>query len=396
MNVGDKVRYLNSVGGGIIRRIDGRIAYVEDDGFETPVLVSELVVVLPAGHEGPKSGARLLFDQEAYDNGRSKKAAPRKEEAAPSKETANPAAAVQPEKPRQKPVETDYGNRISLSLAFEPTNLKSLSESRFNAVLVNDSNYHLLFSFLSRDSSAPGWKLRYQGSVEPNELIDLGVFTHENLGSIEKVAVQAIAFKDEGDFELKFPVNATVRLNLTKFHKLHCFRPGKYFDDPVIEIPLVEDDKAADSHETEEAALRALQKKYEAAIEREIKAEKRNEEKKDGKPSAPSRLSQAELDARNPHKLLPLIQVDLHMSELTDTLAGMSNSDMLNMQLDEVRKTMYAHRLRKGQKIVFIHGKGDGVLRKAVRDLLRRDYDCDIQDASFKEYGFGATLVTII
>ena len=51
---------------------------------------------------------------------------------------------------------------------------------------------------------------------------------------------------------------------------------------------------------------------------------------------------------------------------------------------------------RKGQKIVFIHGKGDGVLRKAVRDLLKKEWpQADLQDASFQEYGFGATLVTI-
>lgn len=387
MNVGDKVRYLNAVGGGIVRRIEGKIAYVEEDGFETPFLVSDLVVVLPAGHEGPKSGARLLFDQEAYDNGR-KKAQPRPEPQAPSKEVPNPAEALTPPKPR--PVETDYGNRLSLTLAFEPTKLKALSESEFAAVLVNDSNYRLYFTFLARGTNATGWKMKYSGEVEPNELIDLGVFTHETLGEIEKVAIQAIAFKENDEFDLKFPVNATVKLNLTKFHKLHCFRPGKYFDDPVIEIPLIEDDRAADNRETEETALMALKSKYEETVT----APKGIVAAKGDRPGKKP-VEKIDLDARNPHKLLPLIQVDLHMAELTDSLAGMSNADMLEMQLNEVRKTMKSNRLRKGQKIVFIHGKGDGVLRKAVRDLLRREYECDIQDASFREYGFGATLVTI-
>ena len=46
--------------------------------------------------------------------------------------------------------------------------------------------------------------------------------------------------------------------------------------------------------------------------------------------------------------------------------------------------------------MVFIHGKGDGVLRKAVIDELKRKYsNCRYQDASFQEYGFGATMVTI-
>ena len=49
-----------------------------------------------------------------------------------------------------------------------------------------------------------------------------------------------------------------------------------------------------------------------------------------------------------------------------------------------------------GQKIVFIHGKGDGVLRKAIeKDLKTRYKQHYFQDASFREYGFGATMVTI-
>ena len=39
---------------------------------------------------------------------------------------------------------------------------------------------------------------------------------------------------------------------------------------------------------------------------------------------------------------------------------------------------------------------GEGVLRKAITDELSRHYPrCDYRDASFQEYGFGATMVTI-
>ena len=52
--------------------------------------------------------------------------------------------------------------------------------------------------------------------------------------------------------------------------------------------------------------------------------------------------------------------------------------------------------VKKGQKIVFIHGKGDGVLRKAILQELKYKYkNYQSQDASFREYGFGATMVTI-
>ena len=51
---------------------------------------------------------------------------------------------------------------------------------------------------------------------------------------------------------------------------------------------------------------------------------------------------------------------------------------------------------KKGQRIVFIHGKGDGVLRKAILTELKTKYPaCKWQDASFKEYGYGATMITM-
>ena len=51
---------------------------------------------------------------------------------------------------------------------------------------------------------------------------------------------------------------------------------------------------------------------------------------------------------------------------------------------------------KNGKKIVFIHGKGEGVLRNAIGQELRKKYPrCLSQDASFQKYGFGATMVII-
>lgn len=90
------------------------------------------------------------------------------------------------------------------------------------------------------------------------------------------------------------------------------------------------------------------------------------------------------------------IEIDLHAGELLETTAGMEPRDIKEYQLKVVRDTMEAHRGDKGRKIVFIHGNGEGVLRKAVIDILRRHYpSCTYQDASFQQYGFGATMVII-
>lgn len=226
---GDTVRYLNSVGGGVVTRIDGKIAYVNDNGFETPFQVKELVVVLPAGHEKPKSGAKLMFDQEAFDAAKNR----RESEPKLSKDKTPEPAPLPPAE------ETEYGDRLTLALAFEPSNVKKLAESTFNAVLVNDSNYTLQFMLAGRNPESSAWNIIYQGDVQPNELIDLAQFSHSTLGRIERIVFQAIAFKQGKEFEIKDPISISRKIDLTKFHKLHCFRPGRFFDTPVLEYPLL-------------------------------------------------------------------------------------------------------------------------------------------------------------
>ena len=58
--------------------------------------------------------------------------------------------------------------------------------------------------------------------------------------------------------------------------------------------------------------------------------------------------------------------------------------------------TVRQNMANKGQKIVFIHGRGEGVLKAEIEKMLRHDFPtCSYQDASFREYGFGATMVVI-
>jgi hypothetical protein len=48
------------------------------------------------------------------------------------------------------------------------------------------------------------------------------------------------------------------------------------------------------------------------------------------------------------------------------------------------------------RKIVFIHGVGNGKLKLEIRRSLDRDYpQLKYQDASFQEYGYGATMVIL-
>ena len=90
MKAGDTVRYLNATGGGKVVKIEGNIAYVaEDDGFETPVLVKECVVVDPDGGITPKRkfGSNEPSKYEAPAVTHTRQAAPEKEQTPEAEET---------------------------------------------------------------------------------------------------------------------------------------------------------------------------------------------------------------------------------------------------------------------------------------------------------------------
>lgn len=93
-------------------------------------------------------------------------------------------------------------------------------------------------------------------------------------------------------------------------------------------------------------------------------------------------------------KTMPPMEVDLHAHHLTDNERGMNKHAILNLQLDAARGQL-EFAIHKGiQKIVFIHGVGEGVLRMELETLLSR-YDVKFYDADYKKYGLGATEVYI-
>jgi len=88
--------------------------------------------------------------------------------------------------------------------------------------------------------------------------------------------------------------------------------------------------------------------------------------------------------------------VDLHITELLDNSEGLSNREILGIQMDKVESEMNAAIKSHVKRIVFIHGVGQGVLKQEVASLLKRKFKkYYFQDASFKEYGYGATMVIL-
>ena len=357
IQIGQYVRFLNDVGGGRVSRIEGKTVYVEDeDGFERPVPASQLVLVGDgkpgaASYERPIPVKSKLVEPDV------------------------PAPAPKPEPQPLLPIEeTAQGEQLNIVLAFEPREVKHLNTTTFYPILVNDSNYFLYFTYMTRGDDSE-WTTRFHGLVEPNVQIQLNEFGHNYLNDMTHIAVQYVAFKQDRHFKLKNPALVEQRLDVTRFHKLHTFHTSNYFDTPVLSIEITRNDRPARQLVIDSSEL-------EAALRQKNDLPTRKGNKPRGIPQQQRRQE--------------IIVQDLHIAELIDNLAGMSNADILNYQLDKFNEVMRANLKHPGQRIVFIHGKGEGVLRRALLEELKRHYPaCEVQDASFKEYGFGATQVTI-
>lgn len=91
----------------------------------------------------------------------------------------------------------------------------------------------------------------------------------------------------------------------------------------------------------------------------------------------------------------PKFEVDLHIHQLTDSTKGMTNFDMLNLQIDTARRQLEFAIKKRIPKMVFIHGVGEGVLRQELETLLGRYNNVKFYDADYRTYGIGATEVRI-
>ena len=82
-------------------------------------------------------------------------------------------------------------------------------------------------------------------------------------------------------------------------------------------------------------------------------------------------------------RVKPAMEVDLHIHQLVSSQRGLSNYDMLEIQLDTAKRQLH-FAMKKGiQRVVFIHGVGAGVLRQELEYLLKRYDAVSFEDANF-------------
>lgn len=84
------------------------------------------------------------------------------------------------------------------------------------------------------------------------------------------------------------------------------------------------------------------------------------------------------------------MEVDLHIHKLVKNERGMTNYDMLTVQLDTAKRQLEFVIAKRIPRVVFIHGVGQGVLRAELEYLFRRYEGIRYQDGDYRKYGVGA------
>jgi len=92
-------------------------------------------------------------------------------------------------------------------------------------------------------------------------------------------------------------------------------------------------------------------------------------------------------------KEVPALEVDLHAHHLSPEADRLDAFEILNLQLDTAKRQMTFAMSKKIQRVVFIHGVGQGVLKAELEYLLKKYSGIEVYAADFQKYGWGATEV---
>ena len=340
---GDKVRFLNAVGGGIVKSVINKtMVSVEDyDGFEVPTLISELVVVDDSVSMDPERRS-------------SRVKAPEKKEEVP----------VVKDQPKMEPKYVTGKDTPVCYLAFVPQDEANPVEGELKVYMVNDSNNYIMYNYSHLKDKL--YKSVESGKMNPNSKRYLESFSRFDLNELPYFQFQMVFFREEST-KLESPVVKSLHLNPVKFYRQGSYEKTKYFSQNVILISLLDPDMEAEVAKlTEPEMTKVVFEKEEPKV-----VVKR---------------------AASPD----LVEIDLHIHELLEDTRGLASHDLLEVQLGRFRNELDTAIENGTRRIVFIHGIGNGTLKQELHKELSTKYKkYYFQDASFKEYGYGATMVIL-
>jgi hypothetical protein len=230
-------------------------------------------------------------------------------------------------------------------------------------MLVNRSGSLLVFTFHIKTKD--GWKGICGGNCTSESAFLLFEMPRTELSGISSMMIRILVFREQGWSHADY-VRKEIAVLLPGIESSNSDKPGNLaFAKTIVlltnEIPS-------------EKNLNELVEKF--------SQEKKKIESKD-----PARTNTSKSTIR---------EVDLHIEELVENLEGLTNSEMLRIQLQHFSKSMDAAITEKLHKIIFIHGVGNGTLKNAIRRELVNYRGITFHDADEGKYGYGATEVILM
>lgn len=407
IKVGDTIRYLNASGGGVVKRIERGVAWVEGpDGFELPTPIHECVVVDSRDTFVPAYKPPVVKRQEPV--------AQQNKSNAPAVAPATPEVVEDAEQdlsfvvPLSKGPWFDRsgGEQLQVHIAYLPVSYEHFGQSPYETYLINESNYHLLFTY-STTTPAGGYKLRSAGVLEPDMRVLVEEFDASDINDHAVSHFQFIAYKPERTYRSMPPVERQVRMDVVKLAKRHAFRENPFFDEDALVIPVLEaydGSQQAPAEEPQPAPSRSgalpqraiKQKKPAETPQRASQQANQKASQKPTKQSAPQPQSERKQPDPPAAPEQTIEKVGLEAERILPNATGMTPHEVLLYQLKNFRRELDKRLERRGSKVIFIHGAGQGVLHQLIINRIEQDYPMvQYRDVTFDGFPMGAIEVTI-
>lgn len=335
-NIGDKVRFLNEKGEGTITRVINKttVGVLIEEGFEIPFLISELVSVFD------EKDIRPILIKEVV---------------------AEPAPVY------LSKAETRKENPKGIYVAISPENPNDIGHSDFNVWLINHTSYQIMFSASCFKSK--GYELLEKGEAKPFESRLIETIVKKDIDLLATLKIDVIFFNDK-PYEYQQPVSEVIKIKTVKLYKENAFAKTDLLPEKclLINVSNFQQDLFFNSTEaTEDLSKLLFQKK---APVQSVKTSK------------PHKVNNAAYQ----------MEIDLHIEELTDNYTGMSNAEIVIIQLRHFQQALDKAINEHYRSLTVIHGVGNGRLKQEVRSILD-SMGMRYHDGSYSKYGFGATEV---
>lgn len=359
---GDKVKFLNESGGGVISKvINSNLVHVTiDDGFDIPVLPGELVKVESSSEKG-----REYFEEE--------KPSPQPMN---NNNDAKEMEQLQEELEERRSKLTYGRNAVShgIYLAFVPHDQKFLISGGISIYIINHTPYDIIYNLLGKDEADNYTNVDFD-TVFAEEKLLLDSIDKEDLNKYLEGYVQVMFYGEKMESVL-LPVHTNYKVQSSKFYRENSFRKSALLNELAIVVSVTE--LAGVEKVDDKAKINKLAEKYQS---------KKRENGYHAKP-------QALIDR---HRISPQeAEVDLHISALREDYDNMSNNEILNYQLSYFESTVESAITNLYNKVTYIHGIGNGTLRNMLRKKIKEEYpDFGVRNAPFTRYGNGAIEVLI-